>query len=529
MNATQRRICFSIVVLVQSGCATQSARPPEIPRSQLGSLGVANVQFLPKLNLEQAKGIESSLALRQCSGIGVPAIVTLACIPFAAQAAADALRAGTSTMTPAQAETHFRERLSTLQPQSALREHLTRYATEHGVAGMSAIAEGPAAREEQHKYRATPDGPSTVIEVAIVEVAAHTTGVGNIPYFFALTASGRLVRTSDNAVLDSFTHTQMTLPRSADRWVADDGKALAQELDRAYRRLAEAFVDEWFLIYRAPAGVAAAKPAAAPNRTSGGARQETGPSPIPIGYHGGMRPEAAAAAEPPAGALQEVPVSALPAGYAGGMRWGETPPSAAPGSNSGGMQPGSPTAPVQESLIVPVHVLQPVAPVVRRGFRTPGTPAVAGNLVAPTVESLQPRLAWEALPRSVLASGDSPTTKPVYELRIFRAYPVPFVGMRWMAPLPVPEVEARELTSTDFRPARELAACQYYFWTVRARFESDGYRKFTEWSGAYDAGFASVEPWLKRRSYRPPGTGGPVTHEWLYFPFQTPDASGKSC
>jgi hypothetical protein len=143
------------------------------------------------------------------------------------------------------------------------------------------------------------------------------------------------------------------------------------------------------------------------------------------------------------------------------------------------------------------------------------------------VDSLQPTFRWEALPRAV-GSRDYAGPAPVYEVRIFRAYPVAYATLRWIAPRSQPEIEAGELTATEFRPDRPLAACQYYFWTVRARFELDGYRKFTEWSGVYDAVIGSLEPWLKRRSVRPPMAAGPH-HEWLFFAFQTPDASGKSC
>lgn len=464
MNATQRRICFSIVVLAQSGCATQAPRPPDIQPGELASIGVANVQYLPKLNLEEAKGIETSMALRQCSGIGVPAIVTLACMPFAAQAAADALRAGTSTLTPAQAEAHFRERLSTLRPQSALREHLARYATEQRMVGVRAIDEGPATLETQHKYRAASGAPSMVAEVAIVQVAAKTTGVGNVPYFFTVTANGRLVRTSDNAVLDSFANTQATRVLPADAWVADDGKALAHELDRAYRRLAEAFVDEWFLIYRAPAEEA----------TSG-----------------------AAAAS-----------SAVPSGY------------------SGGMQSGTVSGVPQDTGIVPLYVLQPISPAVSRGVRGPGSVGIWGNLVAARVENLQPTLKWEALPRPALAAPDAGAAKPVYEVRIFRAFEARFAGIRLWQPLSEPEIAVGELTAAEFRPAEPLYPCETYFWTVRARFESAGYPKVTEWSGAYHATTPSFEPWTERRSAIPLGSRTPAV---LYFPFETPTRSGQRC
>ena len=535
MNATRQIICFSAIVVLQAGCATQAPKPPEITPQQLANVGVANVQFLPTLSLDEAKGIETGMALQRCSGIGVPAIVTLACIPFAAQSAAEALRAGTSTLTPAQAEAHFRERLSTLRPQSALREYLTGYAKEQGMAGVRAIEEGPAAREEQHKYRAAPDGPSTVIEVAIVQVAAHTTGVGNIPYFFTVTANGRLVRTSDNAVLDTFANTQATRALSADAWVADDGKVLAHELDRAYRRLAEAFVDEWFLIYRVPAESAA--PAAAPQASSsGGVQAGTASSAVPAGYSGGMRWGEAVSSSVPTGASdgarpEAASSASVPSGYSGGMRWGEAASSAVPSGYSGGMQSGTASGAAQQddTSIVPPYALRPLSPAVRRGLRGPTSASIMGNLIADRVDSLQPTFRWEALPRPALSAPDAAAAKPVYEVRIFRALPRPYLGMRWLVPHSEPEIEVGGLTVAEFRPTEPLVPCAFYFWTVRARFESAGSRKVTEWSGAYHAGIAPFEPWWERRSYRPPMAGGPMTPEWLYFPFQTPDTSGKSC
>ena len=96
-------------------------------------------------------------------------------------------------------------------------------------------------------------------------------------------------------------------------------------------------------------------------------------------------------------------------------------------------------------------------------------------------------------------------------------------------PLPYPVVEQGDLVRTEFRPARPLQPCTYYFWTMRARFSVDGYPRVTEWAGAYNTGGLTVEPWWARRSYRPMLAGAAASEGAFYFPFRTPSAAGGRC
>jgi hypothetical protein len=93
------------------------------------------------------------------------------------------------------------------------------------------------------------------------------------------------------------------------------------------------------------------------------------------------------------------------------------------------------------------------------------------------VNSLQPTLRWESFPRQ----QDSDTyskeilsriNNVTYDLKIWRAendYPVEMIYTRQGLSKPLHKIK------------NPLLKCTKYFWTVRARFEFDGYDRVTEW------------------------------------------------
>ena len=64
-------------------------------------------------------------------------------------------------------------------------------------------------------------------------------------YWLSVTAQGRLVRTHDNAVADTFVTTLTTDSRQRARWTAGDGKDAFEVLDAAFDLLATRFVEGW--------------------------------------------------------------------------------------------------------------------------------------------------------------------------------------------------------------------------------------------------------------------------------------------
>ena len=71
----------------------------------------------------------------------------------------------------------------------------------------------------------------------------------------------------------------------------------------------------------------------------------------------------------------------------------------------------------------------------------------------------------------------------------------------------------------------DLAYCNRYFWTVRARFELDGRPRFTEWSGAFNVGDAPGAQRIRRGQ----GIIGNVRYQSFLFPFVTPNFGGEAC
>jgi hypothetical protein len=131
------------------------------------------------------------------------------------------------------------------------------------------------------------------------------------------------------------------------------------------------------------------------------------------------------------------------------------------------------------------------------------------KIVFVEVNSLQPTLQWESFPRqqdSDTYSKDilSRINNVTYDLKIWRAdndYPIEVIYTRQGLPKPLHKIK------------NPLLKCTNYFWTVRARFEFNGYDRVTEWGIIIPTTHIEV-PDMARRMSRIPNP--------FYYRFQTP-------
>jgi hypothetical protein len=96
-----------------------------------------------------------------------------------------------------------------------------------------------------------------VFQVATGVQLAPDAGPSEVPrYRLILVVQGVLSHASSNAILDVYAAQHETGPRSVDEWIAEDGKVLGEEIERARQRMAEALVDRW-LAHKMPCALQA--------------------------------------------------------------------------------------------------------------------------------------------------------------------------------------------------------------------------------------------------------------------------------
>lgn len=150
-----------------------------------------------------------------------------------------------------------------------------------------------------------------------------------------------------------------------------------------------------------------------------------------------------------------------------------------------------------------------------------------GGLQFTTIDSLTPVFTWEAFPRA-FDSFTLPGSVPEdisYELRLYQGA---VTELDAVAPLRV-LLTVRSIRENRYALPHTLKPCNWYFWTVRARFTLSGSPHVTEWAGAYTSLGGDLSPSADRRS------SGNLLRPWpssyLYYPFRTPaDAAyGGEC
>jgi hypothetical protein len=182
---------------------------------------------------------------------GIQALLVVACLPFGA-----AIGAATSSNTAKSAssekirsaEDQMGSASKTLELPRVLAQAMARYAELTGLQGAEQLdGEGPVSLEAQPQYR---PGPDYVVEITLLDLKATTPGSEDLRYRFLLRARGRLVRVAGNVVLDQFSFVAATREATVDQWTAEDGKVASAAFKDASLTVAEAFIDEWILMYR---------------------------------------------------------------------------------------------------------------------------------------------------------------------------------------------------------------------------------------------------------------------------------------
>jgi hypothetical protein len=262
MNRIGMRGVAVLLVLSVSGCATPGYSPVSRTADWLppgANVAMVAGRFNPTLALDAAvRGRGEGGATGVLEGMGacaqiatneLGALFAIVCMPFGAAfgAIAGAIRAAPEENV-ATAEQRIASASKSVDPHRLLLESVQRYARESGLSGLAALPdEGPQSPEDAPRYRG---GPDYVVEVVLTELRATTPGSAALPYYFRLSARGRLVRVADNEVVDTFTSTAATSAATVDEWTAENGKLFVEELGDALQRVGVAFVDEWILLYR---------------------------------------------------------------------------------------------------------------------------------------------------------------------------------------------------------------------------------------------------------------------------------------
>lgn len=187
-------------------------------------------------------------------------------------------------------------------------------------------------------------------------------------------------------------------------------------------------------------------------------------------------------------------------------------------------------APALHRKLVPEFALRPISPPLQEtdlnlltAFtrKKRGILHGYGGLQFTDVESLTPTFFWESFPREqdiIHAGGNAGAFSDVtYDFRIFNSV----IGLgNAVGPRDV-VYERKGLQNPEHRPTRPLDSCEWFFWTVRARFKLYGAPRITEWSGIYHSLGGKTYPAAYRRNQESLLTAGGFTDN-LYFPIRTP-------
>lgn len=265
-----------IALISQSGCTT--IPPPYLPeevRAQLGNVGIVPAGFRPDADLSvPAKGwlagawrkstrwagkgsLKSLEGIEACRGDSSGGCGILVIAISVAAGAIGGVAGGVAGAVQAEpykkidlAEEIITTVIDSLNMQESLCSQVALLARKQTRAQIVVVADqGPAAPEEKNTYGALAGkGIDTVLEVAIPRFALAGDWDINPPLQFRMDAHIRLIRTSDGSIVHETTINQSGSSRTFYEWADDNARAFFDELDEAYRILAERIVGEVFLL-----------------------------------------------------------------------------------------------------------------------------------------------------------------------------------------------------------------------------------------------------------------------------------------
>jgi hypothetical protein len=248
---------------------TDRGTPVELPTSQesLGRVGFVTGRSEPAYSFDafvEGKGEGAARGLAgagycldfvkgDSSGLG--AALAIVCLPIAAVAGAIFGAAGA-----AHADAIVDARARAQEGIAAV--HLNQVALQAGLDYASVVGlplqqldrgAGPAAPGDIPDYESFADKVDSVLEIDIVRVDASTSGSTDIPVSFDIEARTRLLDVRDGRTLYSHDAHYVTPERTADQWLAENGKLLQDALPAAVKdivvRTLDAILDE-IMIYR---------------------------------------------------------------------------------------------------------------------------------------------------------------------------------------------------------------------------------------------------------------------------------------
>ena len=273
-------ICLTAVILaLQYGCATTVVRsvPSKAVRDSFGVIAIVPAEYAPQskfaISWRHREGATAKQAAREAGGwtattavmaataapIAVPLAVlggVAAMVTGTVQAAMETPKGIVPKETAEKIEAAISGAISGQDVQRALAGQLaTMLKSDPRVRLATVSAAGPdqpTARPDYTQLRNA--GIDTVIEIAINEIGFDGCIANNRecqpPHTLHLFLHGqaRMVRVADGASLYEWPLDYNSGPHELTRWLADDGRLLGEELNLAYRELAERIYDEAYLI-----------------------------------------------------------------------------------------------------------------------------------------------------------------------------------------------------------------------------------------------------------------------------------------
>lgn len=250
----------AMLLLGQAGCATlglsTTRRSPEEIGTQLGRIGVASAQYVPRTHYgTPPKGSAAGAALGAVGGFLGGAVYGQG---FGAVLLGPLYTiAGATTARPAaevqKAELALVSAFTDTKIQEAMRDRvfeLVQVRTDHPVVPVSGL--GPSISGEQPDYRSlATEGIQAVLEISVEVIALRPTqsaslNIGNPSLRLETTALGRVVSVQDNTELfrRTFGHSGETYKFF--KWAENNAEPFGEELNRVSNALGAKIVDELF-------------------------------------------------------------------------------------------------------------------------------------------------------------------------------------------------------------------------------------------------------------------------------------------
>ena len=274
-------------VFLHSGCVTVAPPvPPATVGANLGVVAIASAQYVPTSNFVtfakgSGAGAMKGAAIMGGTTVGVTAIVATSAagtIAYPAVILAGVLMTASSMVvggvegakaavpieTAATVESAINRAVAGLDTQNKLAGQVTALVQRESWIRLStANPAGPASAEARPDYTSLQSaGINSVLELAVTEIGFETCGSEFVRRMSSgcqespnkrmvdlfMAAQVRLVRVTDGTELYTRRIHYKSARREIPRWVEKDGQLLAEEIEHAYRELAERVRDEVLLV-----------------------------------------------------------------------------------------------------------------------------------------------------------------------------------------------------------------------------------------------------------------------------------------